>query len=138
MGDDDFIKSMSFVMNAAIGSTYYRLLGLSMLPIPLEHVERYIRLSEEGMTGYGGKLVELKPLGVRPEIIMRGVSWKNCDVSKGFNLTFDLYVGGLAMKRRPGTLQNTVFARKYWWKLYLVRSLSEGLLRVPPGTLRLR
>jgi len=131
MTDEELVKALTPIVRSAINANYYRILGQTSLPIPIEVIERYVKLDQPF---YG----ELIPIWTRKRV--HGFLWKDCDVSNGGGITFDIYVWGVTSDAlfRPVEIRNTIFTRKYWWKMYFLRSLIETTLKLKPESLRFR
>ncbi len=127
MDDATFIKAITPSMESVITACFYRVLGQSSLPFSIEQVERFINLNVGGKGKYSGELV---PIIVDERF--RLYLWKNCDVSDGHGITYNVYVWGI-----PG-MKNSVFTRKYWWGAYVIRSTVEKQLNLKPESLRIR
>lgn len=125
MDDATFVAAMTPPMESVITACFYRVLGQSSLPFNIKQIERYINL--QGQIKYGGELVPIVSTGT-----MHLYLWKDCDISGGKGITFNLYVWGV-----PGA-RNSVFTRKYWWGMYILRSKAESTLGLPSEFLRLR
>jgi hypothetical protein len=125
MDDATFVDAMTPPMESVITACFYRVLGQSSLPFNIKQIERFINL--QGKNIYGGDLV---PIVSTNQLHL--YLWKNCDVSHGHGITFNVYVWGIPNAR------NTVFTRKYWWGCYVLRSKIESILKVPSESLRIR
>ena len=126
MDDETLVKAMTPPISSAIHACYYRVLGQASVPWNIKPVERFIQLNAEGKGKFFGEIV--------PIIMTDSVHfflWKNCDVSDGHGITYNVYIWGIAKGK------NCVFTRKYWWKMYL-RAEVEKSLGLKPQSLRLR
>jgi hypothetical protein len=122
MDDAAFVAAMTPPMESVITACFYRVLGQSSLPFNIKQIERFISL--QGQIKYGGELVPI----VKNEILHLYI-WKNCDVSGGKGITFNVYVWGI-----PGG-RNCIFTRKNWWGAYIIRSKMETSFGLPNESL---
>lgn len=127
MDDETLIKAMTPPISSAIHACYYRILGQASVPWNIKPVERFIQLNAEGKGKFFGEIV---PIIMTNRI--RLFLWKNCDVSEGHGISYNVYVWGWANGK------NTVLTRKYWIKAYVVRSKIESDFGLEPMSLRLR
>jgi len=127
MSDEELIAAMTPAISSSIHACYYRVLGLANVPWNISPIERFMELNAQGA---GIFLGEIEPVYVDERLHIW--LWKNCDISEGHGITFNLYVGGLADSA------NTYFTRKYWWKLYLLRGMMEKSLEIEPEVFRVR
>ncbi|GAH26054.1 unnamed protein product [marine sediment metagenome] len=127
MDDETLINAMTPPISSAIHACYYRSLGQASVPWNIKSVERFIQLNTEGKGKFFG---EIAPLIMNDKFHL--FLWKNCDVSEGHGITYNVYVWGLT----NGV--NVVFSRRYFWKMYFIRGAVEESLGLKPMTLRPR
>ena len=125
MDNAAFVEAMASPMESVITACFYRILGQSSLPFNIKQIERFISL--QGQIKYGGDLIPI----VKNELLHLYL-WKDCDVSGGKGITFNVYVWGV-----PGA-RNSIFTRKYWWGAYIIRSQVETHLGLPNESLSIR
>jgi len=124
MTDEELIEALTPIIRSTVNANYYRVLGITSLPFDIRDVERYIVLQTEGKGEFFGETEDRLEKGRA-----RWFIWRDCDVSKGHGITFSMHVWG-----RVGGI-NTVFTRTGFYKMYLLRSKIESVLRLPRYTL---
>lgn len=127
MSDDELLAAMTPAISSSIHACYYRTSGLANVPWNIKPVERFMKLNAEGKGIFYG---EVEPVKITDRIHIW--MWKNCDVSEGRGITYNVHVGGLTNS------VNTYFVRKYWWKAYVIRGMMEKTLGLEPEILRAR
>lgn len=125
MDDATFVAAMTPPMESVITACFYRIFGQSSLPFDIRQIERFISL--QGQIKYGGELVPI----VKNKMLHLYL-WKDCDISGGKGITFNVYVWGV-----PGG-RNSIFTRRYWWGAYVLRSKAETTLGIPNESLSVR
>ena len=132
-----YIEKYEPLFDSAIYACYYRILGQSSIPLPIDEVIKFIE-AEVLYGKYGGELIEVYPWGFTHKFLGRFFKcylWKDVVLSKPDAeepyVADGFWVWGMR-PRRIGEKEirgtNTVFTRFKFWECYVIRGPLEKCL----------
>lgn len=104
MAEEELVPKWSKLIERMIITSYYRILSFVSLHAPIREVYPVCEWMAAN-TDYGGRVYWMVP--------ERVFAWDSIQVNKG--VVMDLIIFGSAMRQK-----NTVFARRTWWRLYII------------------
>jgi len=132
-----YIEKYEPLFDSVIYACYYRILGQSSVPLPIDEVVKFIQ-AEVQYGKYGGELVEMYPWGfTRPLLskVFKSYLWRNVRLSSPEAeepyVADGFWVWGMPERRIGGKVirgSNTVFTRFKFWECYVIRGPLEKCL----------